>query len=111
MLLGFDEPACVAAIAFRRAILITRGEKVRIAARKRDGSEILQCGTNPLLMSLLLELVGPVSKHSENLDEQMVATKTKRRRLEFPTARLQVFGSARQRVACGRPAWPRSQLR
>jgi len=81
MLLGLDEPACVAAIAFRRAILITRGEKVRIAARKGDGSETLQCGTNPLLMSLLLELVGPVSKHSENLDEQMVATKTKRRRL------------------------------
>src|SRR5260370_36383747 len=34
-----------------------------------------------------------------------------RARLEFPTARLQVFGSARQREACGRSAWPRSQLR
>ena len=72
MLLGFDEPACVAAIAFRRAILIARGEKVRIAARKRDGSETLQCGTNPLLMSLLLELVGLTRLKTMMLDAALI---------------------------------------
>src|SRR5262245_44192217 len=80
--LGFDQTFRAGTITSCRAVNSVVRKQIGISTRERNRAKSLDRGLHPLLVPLLLSFIRWSAERGEDLDENMIAPKTERGRLD-----------------------------